>query len=494
MKSFIMPSFLVLATLSCAHQQRKVASISSLPDFSNLLEASQEILEVVASPSFDSQSCKSYLFEVERDIDELDLTTLPVEKLKKQASQISRISWEIRSTLHKRLNEFDQDCAYQLQATFRQFRFIEDYLMEIAKQVPHQSPSEINFQNQPVPLRSLGTEFYLNQTTEAGESLQFEDGDVLITRGVSFLSSMIARLGTRATQFSHIVFVHKDEKTQDLKTIESYVGVGVAFYDFDFALKNENARILWLRSKDRKLAKQAANKISTLVKSRIEANNPIKYDYQLNFNDDSTMSCAEVSQVAYEMASDGKFKIPYYPNNISGAGSLTNRLKISPGPTYEPGDLEIDPRFELMGEFRDLRLTRDSRQKDAIMSEVFRWMNDYNYELVDNLKSKMAGGVIYKARRSFLWPLVKKSLKLDDFSKEIPSNMLSTVTLVNQIGEVLVAEMKTLDKAFELKHGIPMSARDMALALEKLRQEDFILYKNKKTRKKALFHSMIRAK
>jgi hypothetical protein len=128
------------------------------------------------------------------------------------------------------------------------------------------------------------------------------------------------------------------------------------------------------------------------------------------------------------------------------------------------------------------------------MSEVFRWMNDYNYELVDNLKSKMAGGVIYKARRSFLWPLVKKSLKLDDFSKEIPSNMLSTVTLVNQIGEVLVEQMKTLDKAFELKHGIPMSALDMSQALEKLRQEDLILYGNKKTRKKSLFHSMIRAK
>jgi hypothetical protein len=288
--------------------------------------------------------------------------------------------------------------------------------------------------------------------------------------------------------------VDRDNKTQELKTIESYVGVGVAFYDFDFALKNENARILWLRNKDKNLARLASSKISKMVKDRLDQNNPIKYDYELNFKDPTTMSCAEVSQVAYEMASEGQFKIPYYPNEISGAESLVSRLKIAPGPTYEPGDMEIDPRFELMGEFQDLRLTRDSRQKDAIMSEIFRWMNDYDYKLVDNMKSKMAGGIIWKIRRTFLWPLVKKTLKLDDFSKEIPKNMLSTVTLINQIGGVLVQDMKNLDLAFEKRHGIPMNAKEMQQALEKYRQDDLKLYKNKKTRKLAKIHSMLRAK
>ena len=311
---------------------------------------------------------------------------------------------------------------------------------------------------------------------------------------ISFLSGMIARLGSRATQFSHIVFVNKNDKTQELKTIESYVGVGVAFYDFDFALKNENARILWLRSKDKLLAKKAANTISALVKSRLESQNPIKYDYELNFNDPTTMSCAEVSQVAFAMATDGKFTIPYYRNEIKGSESLVSRLKIVPGPTFEPGDMEIDPRFDLLGEFQDLRLTRDSRQKDAIMSEVFRWMNEYDYQLVDSAKSKMAGGIIWKVRRTFLWPLVKKALKLDDFSKEIPSNMLSTVTLINQIGEVLVQEMKMMDLSYEKKHGVPMSGIEMSQALERYRLDDLSRYQNKRTRKLSKIHSMLRAK
>lgn len=488
-------TLVLLTALSCSHANRKIAGgHENLPNLSDLLKASEEILQVVEGVAFDSRACKSYLGGLENSLDNLDLKSLPLSELKTHAQLIADNSWKIRTTLHSRLSEFDKECVYQIQSNFRQFRFIEDYLLEIAHQVEASTPDKIDFQKQPIPMLDSSPSYYVTRTTALGEGLKFEDGDMLVTRGVSFLSSMIARLGTRATQFSHIVFIHKDDKTGELKTIESYVGVGVAFYNFDFALKNENARILWLRSKDKHLAKKAALKISSLVKSRIESRKPIKYDYQLNFKDATTMSCAEVSQVAFEMASGGKFKIPFYPNEISGAESLVGRLKIVPGETYEPGDMEIDPRFELMGEFQDLRLTRDSRQKDAIMTSIFHWMNEYDYELVDNMKSKMAGGVIHKVRKTFLWPLVQKTLKINDFSKEVPGNMLSTVTLINQIGEVLVAEMKALDDAFEKKHGVPMSALEMREALEQLRISDQKLYQNKKTRKQSKFHSMIRVK
>lgn len=495
MKNSQMYALLLLTALSCSHADRRIASFGEAPpDLGDLLKASEEILQVVEGQAFDSRVCKSYLGDLETSLDRLDLKSLPLQELKNNAQAIADNSWKIRSTLHSRLSEFDKECVYQIQSNFRQFRFVEDYLLEIAHQVEPTTPDKIDFQKQPIPMIDNSPSYYVTRTTANGEGLKFEDGDMLVTRGVSFLSSMIARLGTRATQFSHIVFVHKDEKTGELKTIESYVGIGVAFYDFNYALKNENARILWLRSKDKVLAKKAAVKIANLVKTRIDSKNPIKYDYELNFNDATTMSCAEVSQVAFEMASGGKFKIPYYPNEIAGAESLVSRLKIAPGPTYEPGDMEIDPRFELMGEFQDLRLTRDSRQKDAIMTAIFSWMNEHDYVLVDTMKSKMAGGVIHKVRKTFLWPLVKKMLKIDDFSKEVPGNMLSTVALINQIGEVLVQEMKAQDVAFEKKHGIPMSALEMSDALEKYRAADLKLYENKKTRKQSKIHSMIRAK
>lgn len=467
---------------------RHLASLPlSPPPLDNLLEASEQIAQDVEDHSF-PQFCVSYLGELEKSIDSLDVKKLPVTQLGIDAESITKNSWEIRSTLHSRLGEVDKKCALQIQASFRQFRFIEDYLLELSRKVSHNSPAQIDFQKQPVPILDNSVPYYQFRTNS---DAKFQPGDLLITRGVSFLSGMIARLGKRSTQFSHVVMVSQDPVTKETKTIESYVGVGVAFYDMDFALKNENARILWLRAKDQSLGQKASEKMSSLVKERLDAKNPIKYDYELDFNDPKTMSCAEVSQVAFQMADD-KFRIPYYPNEISGAKSIIERLKLVEGETYEPGDMEIDPRFELVGEFQDLRLTRDSRQKDAIMSAIFDWMETKDYELKDDMKSKMAGGIIYSVRRTFLWPLVKKILKLDDFSKEIPRNMLRTVTLINSLGTVMLAELQAKDLEFEKKHGVPMSYMDFYKTLEEMRAEDLKLYENKKTRKKAKFHKWIR--
>ena len=459
----------------------------SPPKLDNLLEASEQIAADVEDHAF-PQYCSSYLGELEKSIDAMDVKSLPVSQLSVDAESIAKNSWEIRSILHSRLSEVDKKCALQIQASFRQFRFIEDYLLEMSRKVTHNKPAEIDFQKQPVPILDNSASFY---QFRANADAKFQPGDLLITRGVSFLSGMIARLGKRSTQFSHVVMVSQDPVTKEAKTIESYVGVGVAFYDMEFALKNENARILWLRAKDQSLGAKASEKMSALVKERLDAKNPIKYDYELDFNDPKTMSCAEVSQVAFQMA-DEKFRIPYYPNEISGAKSIIERLKLVEGDTYEPGDMEIDPRFELVGEFQDLRLTRDSRQKDAIMSAVFDWMENKDYELKDDMKSKMAGGIIYSVRRTFLWPLVKKILKLDDFSKEIPRNMLRTVTLINELGAVMLAELQAKDLEFEKQHGVPMSYMDFYKTLEEMRAEDLKLFENKKTRKKAKFHKWIR--
>lgn len=462
----------------------------SPPSLDNLLLASEQILNDVDDQAF-GNNCTTYLKTLESAIDALDVTKLPDQDLNKYAEDIAHNSWLIRGLLHSKLPQFDKDCVFQVQTTFRQLRLVEDYLLEFSRKTPHLGPKDIDFQSQPVPLRQFGPSFYeLKQYKQT----ELQPGDLLITRGVSFLSGMIARLGERPTQFSHVVMVYKDKDSSELKTIESYVGTGVGFYEMDFALKNENVRILWLRAKDATLGANAAKEMSQSVSDRIKAKNHIKYDYKLDFNNPQSMSCAEVSQVAFEMASAGTFRIPFYPNRVAAAKDLVERLKLNSGNIYEPGDMEIDPRFELIGEFRDLRLTRDSRQKDAIMTKIFEWMENKNYVLKDNLKSRMAGGFIYKVRRTFLWPLVKKMLKLEDFSKEIPANMLQTMTLMNSLGEQMLAELQKRDLAFEKKFNVPMGQIDLYTALEEMRQKDLELYKNKKTRKLARLHNLFRSK
>lgn len=475
----------LLLLASCSHGGRFLASSSPLnpPQLNNLLEASEIILKDVEDARF-SDYCVSYLKELETNIDTMSATGVVQPELKQNAEALFKASWEIRNRLHKRLPEFDKDCAHQLVGTFRQFRFLEDYFLEVSRNVEDKMPSEIKFQEQPIPMVDNDIPYY---SFLAAPDIKLEAGDVLISRGMSFISGMIARLGVRPTHFSHLIMVHEDADTKKLQTIESYIGVGVGTYDIDYALKNENVRILWLRPKDKETGKKAASQMAELLKRKKK----IRYDYAMNFDDPSRMSCSEVIKAGYQMV-NSEIQVPYYPNMILDNSDLVRRLKLVHGETFEPGDMEIDPRFELMGEFRDIRLTRDARQKDAIMSAVFNWLENKNYGLKDNAESYLAGSVIFAARKTFLWPLIQKTLKIEDFSKEIPPRMLRTVQIMNTLGAVLLEELKKKDAEFESLHGVPMTYMDFAKTLEEMREEDLSLYQNKKTRKLAKIHKLIR--
>ena len=480
----VTPFFSVILLLTaCSHGGRYLASAPlTPPQLDNLVEASEVILRDVEDARF-PQYCVGYLKELETSIDAMSAIGGVQLELKQNAEVLFKTSWEIRNRLHKRLAEFDQDCAHQLVANFRQFRFLEDYFLEVSKGVEDKIPSEIKFQEQPIPM--VDDVPYYSFLSAPG--IKLEAGDILISRGMSFISGMIARLGVRPTHFSHLIMVHEDAETKKLQTIESYIGVGVGTYDMSYALKNENVRILWLRPKNRQLGKEAASKMAELLKQKKR----IRYDYSMNFNDPSRMSCSEVVQAGYQMV-NSEIKVPYYPNAILDNSDLVRRLKLVHGETFEPGDMEIDPRFELMGEFRDIRLTRDARQKDAIMSAVFDWLENKNYVLKDNAESYLAGSVIYAARKTFLWPLIQKSLKIEDFSKEVPPRMLRTVQIMNTLGAELLEELKKRDAQFESKNGVPMTYMDFAQTLEEMRVEDLTLYQNKKTRKLAKIHKLIR--
>lgn len=494
-KSFcalVLSSVFVVGCSGSSGTNRKVASNGELtpPPISEayFLEAIKQIQTDVASEAFNSKVCPSYLKTIEENTEKLDVRRIFSGIFKKEAPQVVDASWAIRKMLHSRLEEFkdNKDCIYQIQSSFQQFRFIEDFLMERLAEVQDMKPEGVDFQKEQTPMMA-NVPYYSLMTVNPKTKVQdAKGGDIFISRGLSFLSAMIARLGVRPTQFSHIVFVHENDK-KELQTIESYVGSGVAFYDFPYALRNENARILWLRSKDKVLAANASKELGEYVKK-----NRIHYDYELDFENHDTMSCAEVSRFAYKNVTDGKFVLPFYPNEIVGAQTFLDHIGMKGGETYEPGDMEIDPRFELMGEFRDLRLTRDSRQKDAILSEMYRWMDEEGYILYDSMKSKMAGGIIYSARHSFLWPLVRKTLKLDDFSKEIPRKMLRTVTILNQIGTELLAHIREQDQLFQQKSGFPMSPKHLVKCLENFRQHDLELYTKKGSRKQSKFHAWFR--
>lgn len=474
------------------------------------IRASEKIAEDVTSSEFTKDTCSIYLKELKYELNSIDLTKLtgqelpdsdlPLKtRLAKSAPKIVEQLWSARLTLHDRLPEIASQCSGEIREAFRQIRFVEDYISEIAAGVEHKDPNPktFGFDKQPVPMRAKQP-YYLDQRRVSAAPIDFRPGDVMVTRGVSFLSAMIARLGSNPSQFSHIVYVAEDNgpKTGDpentkkkktaeelaaenpkesLATIESYVGKGVDFYNFNYALKNENARILWLRPRDEALASKTARETTELVRSRIDSGHKIKYDYHLDFKDRKRLSCAEVAQYGFERSSDGKLMIPEFPSELNPSSQLVQMIGAPGGKTFSPGDLENDSRFTLLGDFHDLRITRDSRQKDAVLTKVVEWMDRDGYKLQKTTESRLVP-VIWFLRKTWTWPIVKLAMGLDDFSKEVPPRMMRTLVLVSNVGEIMLKAVQKADQDFEAKTGVPMTYRQLYDVLEKYRSDDARVY------------------
>jgi hypothetical protein len=482
----LIPTLLVPLLVSCAALPRKPANVAgpSRPG-KDLLAEAREVALFVSGSGFDSASCVGYLRELYRRIDGGNSNQYDLEQTLETFPALSQELWKIRLALHHKLPEVSRECAVEMKAAFRAIRATEDYLGEKYYRVKPLQASELDFQKQPIPVKDRQgyPPFFVAPGYEQGD-FQFKSGDILITRGVSFLSAMIARLSDNDSQFSHVVLVHAD------KTIESYFGVGVGLYDLDFALKNENARIIVLRAKDAALATRAGSMMYELAKKRIDEGKPIPYDYKMDFKDRSALSCAEVGQYSYDLASGGSVLIPQYPSSVTlNSPDFLNRIGQKQGELFAPGDLEIDPRFELVLEWRDYRLVRDSRYKDAILSQMYVWMEKYGYKLRGDAKSWFAENVVWRSRRTFLWPLVSTLVGVPDFSPELPRKAFGTMALLNQVGEVLLQELIRIDGVYEKNHGWPLTNRELENLLENIRATDLLQYRRGQ---KSLIHSIFR--
>jgi hypothetical protein len=448
-----------------------------------------QIAGEVQNSAWSNAQCVPTLQAIQNRIDQVGSTNYTRAQFQPLAAGLIDQLWKIRLTLHDHLAGASDDCAKEIRNSFRQFRFIEDFLGEIEF-----APTEfadldsVDFEKQPTAFDET-TNGYLVQ--KADPNFQFQTGDIIVARGHSFLSAMIARLGDIDSQFSHVIMVTENPQTKAMETIESYVGLGVAIYDRQTALRNDNSRLLVLRPKDQALGRAAALQMRAVVAARTGANR-IQYDYALDFVDHTRMSCAEVSQVAFLNASNGKFILPERASTLTHGLDLVERLGVKPGPTFTPGDLEGDSRFDIVAEWRDLRTTRDSRLKDAIMTKVIAWMDADQFYLHDTVSSTMARTLVWDIRHSFLWPTFKKVFKTKDFSAEVPRAMVSTVELVTEMGDAVLAELKARDDSHLQKTGLPMTYLELYSELEDMRIEDEATYLGRKTHSQSYLFKYLR--
>jgi len=376
-----------------------------------------------------------------------------------------QILFQIRLTLKNKINLQDPICLEKIRDHFYRSRSIQDaiYVKTYAeKQVPIK---DFDFKKMDAPNLTDPAQSNVNP---AFQDIRLQAGDIMIAKGISFTSSTISQLAVNPSQLSHIaLFIDYNGEVQ---TLEAYIGKGVDGYPLTEALKNENARILVLRPKDPELARLA----SQMMVERYEAlklkKEKIKYDYDLNLQDHSRLTCAEVAINAFEIGSKGGVIIPEFASQIQFQNeTFINTLGLKNGPMMMPDDMEFDSRFDTVLEWTDVRILQDSLRKDQIMKLVLQKINAGQNVIQESYKSKILG-LLWKSRNiSWLWPLSAKILGLpEEFDADVPLKTLKLSLDIESTGQAYLEKIYAEDLSHYQSKNAWLSEAELSEKITKL--------------------------
>lgn len=469
----IILSACILTISSCANwtSWRKPSQMSK--DSLEVLDQSQLIIDRVATREINAQNCLGHLDSFIQSYDKLS-GVLNIEVIKGQGREILDQNFEARMALHSMLGVLPVECKTKIKELNLKMRMVEDLVGVYYYDTPQIPAESIDYQAEAIPVYDAEKylPYHVGKGIDSKQKFEFKNGDMMITKGVSFISSTISEIASPKSLFSHIVFVHVDEKTKDVTTIESYVGKGVSIFPIDEALKNENSRILILRAKDSELASKAANYMYDKVQALKAKKKFIPYDYELDFSDNTRLSCEEVAYDSFKTVSNGAMIIPEVESDVLMSDpKFLKRIGIKKGPMMVPTDMETDSRFEIVLDWTDYRVMRDSARKDAVLGEMFRWINEYNYSVHENLKS-IAAKVIWSTRSiPVVWPMLAKLAGMPkDFTKDVPSLTISTMASLKTIGGELLPVVTKADQEMYKKTGRWMTKAELHKVLDDYRQ------------------------
>lgn len=468
----------LLLISSCAtYAPKAVRGISSSEQGGlDLLAESRSISEMVVAKNINADTCDRDLNTFISDYQLLTPQNLDLSVLKADGQKILDASFEARMDLHSLLSSLPDRCKIKLKELNLLIRLSEDYVGVHFYNDPQISAESIKFDKQPVPLYEMETyhPYHLGNGINPKEKFEFKNGDIMITKGVSFVSSTISEIATPRSLFSHIVFVHVDKDTKEVTTIESYVGKGVGIYKINEALQNENARILVLRSKDSEMASKAADYMFKKVNDLKKDKKFIPYDYKLDFTDNTKLSCEEVAYDSFKQVSGGKIILPEVMSEVTmDDESFLARIGIKKGEMMVPTDMETDSRFDIVLDWTDYRLMRDSWRKDAILGEMFRWIIEHDYQIRENFTSVAAKAIWSTRNIPGLWGMMSKLAGLPkDFTNDVPSVTISTIASLKTIGGILLPVVVKADQDYFEKTGKWMSSDMLRDSLEKFRESN----------------------
>lgn len=486
---------------------------------------------LIADPKeFTPETCAEHLSQIYKTISNVNPDYFDYDSVKANYRQIIRDLFYTRLALRSKFGEFvnskaipvqqpEHPCVSGVRNVFRVARFLEDYLGETFSGV-----RPFDEKKDPVAIGTFkGQDPWLLKSSRFPK-ITFRSGDVIASRGGAFTSAAIAKIGEVDSQFSHIAVVYvKDDlsgreytydevmKNPNVLILEAHIEVGSTIRHISKYLADGNSRNVLFRYSDATLAAKAAKSSYDLIirnheklyaerddsdrdlpKEHPNFNTP--YNFKMDLENTQAIFCSQMASVGYQ--AQGLF-MPLYLSKLSPASEnqLVKALGITNIVTFAPGDLELDPRFELLAEWRDYRKMKAVRMKDAALIAMFDWMKKYNYQFYPTLGVTVGSKLAWKARH-FDLPEVKIGSKVVfDITKKMPKNMsaeiAATITTLNTVGDHLLEYLDKEEAKYKSQNrGLLLGFKQMQDKLEEFRASDLKLFQSGISPK---FHFIFRA-
>lgn len=427
----------------------------------------EELLNFVRSDRLTAENCGPVLNDVYARAFDIKPAQLEARSLRGSSGRIIENLFLVRRLLRDRLTEFDRElkanesCVSAVRDTLRAARVIEDYVAEWHSEYPVNDPQ--------APVGAFNGSFPWIQTHPDHKQIQFRSGDVFISRGTAFTSAAISRITDDDANFSHLAILYVDEKTGEKWMVEAHIEVGSIVTRFDDYRFDGKARAVQLRFHDGDLAHRAAKLIHDRVKVASDSGENICYDFAMDMADRNCLFCSEVVSVAFAIGSSERVQVPRFPSTITMKNrDFVSRLGVAATRTFAPADIELDGRFKVVAEWRDLGKVNLLHEYDAILTSIFLWMERENYVMRNTFSTGVRSRVFHSVRR---WPLFGGLLK-EKFPKNMPRSALAAVMTLDAVGEQLLERLHAKNLDSRKTSGFWLTPGQMLAELELYRKED----------------------
>jgi hypothetical protein len=354
-----------------------------------------------------------------------------------------------------------------LRDVFRAARYARDLIGEIGLGHPRLAKGET------VHAAFAGPEAYLEINRNLGlDRIELRPGDVVLQRGMVHNSAAIARIGDVDSQFSHIAIVARDP-AGELAMVEALIEEGAVITPLETALRHGLGRAILLRHRDAGLAGRAAEMIrAAIARADGKAGPRILYDFSMELAGYHDLYCAKLVRLAYSMASTGGYRLPTYATRLDMLNrDFIRRIGVTATETFAPGDLELEPDFDIVAEWRDFRVTSELRLKDMIMVKLFEWMELRSYRFHPSLLVELIG--LFGTLSARMPPGVQKLTSR--LAGKVPPNMsgsaVGAVAMLHWTAEELYRELRREEDESIRASGRQLHPRLVLSRLEQMREK-----------------------